>query len=201
MSKNKNGDFSSKSTMKITATETSRKVEFEIPKEEQENVTAGLLKNNHLRDLYKDYCILNQEFLRYVLSCSNLTGTPLKILIFLISVMDKENKVLTDYKEIGTALKMNPKQADNGLRALVKAKIVIKRKGFDVFRRNEIALNYDILNPQLAFKNKSTKQNVAFHKALMNQETPYIKQYNTDGHLDFVNTETGEIFITKRLIK
>lgn len=201
MSKNKNGDFSSKSTMKITATETSRKVEFTIPKEEQENVTAGLLKNNHLRDLYKDYCILNQEFLRYVLSCSNLTGTPLKILIFLISVMDKENKVLTDYKEIGTALKMNPKQADNGLRALVKAKIVIKRKGFDVFRRNEIALNYDILNPQLAFKNKSTKQNVAFHKALMNQETPYIKQYNTDGHLDFVNTETGEIFITKRLIK
>lgn len=198
MGKNKKGDFSSKSSMKITATETSRKIEFEIPKEEQENVTAGLLKNNHLNGLYRDYCILNQEFLRYVLSCSNLTGTPLKILLFLISVMDKENKVLTDYKEIGSALKMNPKQADNGLRALIKAKIVIKRKGFDVFRRNEIALNYDILNPQLAFKNKSTKENVALHKALIVQETPYIKQYNTDGNIDLINSETGEIFITNR---
>ena len=58
----------SKSTIKLTQTETSKTVEFSIPNEEAENVTAGLLKNNHLRGLYSDYCILNQEFLGYIVS-------------------------------------------------------------------------------------------------------------------------------------
>ena len=62
MRKDKEGNFTSKSTTKISATETSRKVEFEIPNNEIGNVTAGIFKVNHLKGLYQDYCILNQEF-------------------------------------------------------------------------------------------------------------------------------------------
>ena len=49
MGKDRNGNYKSKSTMKVVATEVSRKVEFEIPENEQNEVTAGLIKNNHLR--------------------------------------------------------------------------------------------------------------------------------------------------------
>ena len=69
------------STIKLTQTETSKTVEFSIPNEEAENVTAGLLKTNHLRGLYSDYCILNQEFLKYVFS-SHLPAVQMKIFFF-----------------------------------------------------------------------------------------------------------------------
>ena len=54
----------------------------------------------------------------------------------------------------------------------------------------------------MAFKDKSTKENITKHKALMSQETPYIKQYNTGGDIDLVNIQTGEVFETvKQFIK
>jgi hypothetical protein len=62
----------------------------------------------------------------------------------------------------------------------------------------EYEINYDCINPQFAFKNKSTRENITKHKALMAQETPYIKQYNTDGDIDLINTQSGEIFETQK---
>ena len=81
------------STIKLTQTETSKTVEFSIPNEEAENVTAGILKKNHLRGLYADYCILNQEFLKYITSLK-LKPAEYRILFLVMSEMDKENKVL-----------------------------------------------------------------------------------------------------------
>ena len=83
----------SNATLKLTQTETSKTVEISIPNEEAENVTAGILKKNHLRGLYADYCILNQEFLKYITSLK-LKPAEYRILFLVMSEMDKENKVL-----------------------------------------------------------------------------------------------------------
>jgi hypothetical protein len=198
MAKDRNGGFESKSTMKVTATETSRRVEFEIPQEEQENVTAGLLKNNHLRGLYDDYCILNQEFLSYVVSCK-LTGIQSRMLFFLMSEMDKENKILLNndllIKEIGGT----KKSIIDATARLENLKIIVRQKLGTA--RYEYQIRYDMINPQMAFKNKSSRENVQQHKALIQQEAPYMKQWNTDGNIDLINSSTGEIFETKIVVK
>lgn len=198
MAKDRNGGFESKSTMKVTATETSRKVEFEIPENEQGSVTAGLLKNNHLRGLYDDYCILNQEFLSYVVSCK-LTAIQSRMLFFLMAGMDKENKVLLNNQILIKEIGGTEKSIISSVQTLEKYKIIVREKLGTA--RYEYQIRYDMINPQMAFKNKSSRENVTQHKALMNQETPYIKQYNTDGNLDFINTDTGEVFDTKVVFK
>ncbi len=181
------------STIKLTQTETSKTVEFSIPNEEAENVTAGLLKTNHLRGLYSDYCILNQEFLKYVVS-SHLTAVQMKMIFLLMSEMDKENKVLLNNDLLIKRLKTTKMSVIESVKKLVFLKIIVRQK-LDV-SKYEYQINYDILNPQMAFKDKSTKENITKHKALMEQESPYIKQYNTDGNLDLINKNTGEIFDT-----
>jgi hypothetical protein len=187
------------STIKLTQTETSKTVEFLIPNEEAENVTAGLLKTNHLRGLYSDYCILNQEFLKYVVS-SHLTAVQMKMIFLLMSEMDKENKVLLNNDLLIKRLKTTKMSVIESVKKLVFLKIIVRQK-LDV-SKYEYQINYDILNPQMAFKDKSTKENITKHKALMSQETPYIKQYNTGGDIDLVNIQTGEVFETvKQFIK
>ena len=187
------------STIKLTQTETSKTVEFSIPNEEAENVTAGLLKTNHLRGLYSDYCILNQEFLKYVVS-SHLTAVQMKMIFLLMSEMDKENKVLLNNDLLIKRLKTTKMSVIESVKKLVFLKIIVRQK-LDV-SKYEYQINYDILNPQMAFKDKSTKENITKHKALMSHETPYIKQYNTGGDIDLVNIQTGEVFETvKQFVK
>jgi predicted transcriptional regulator len=198
MKKDKNGGFRSESKTKVTATETSRKVEFEIPNEEAQNVTAGLIKNNHLRGMYNDYCILNQEFLKYVLTIG-LKGRAWEVFIFLLYRMDKENKILLNNAVLAKSLNQTEGQVSKAISMLMKNKIVLRQKLST--SKYEYELNYDILNPQLAFKNKSDFHSVQSHKALIHQESPYIKQWNTDGDLDMINAETGEVFETKKMLK
>jgi hypothetical protein len=181
------------STIKLTQTETSKTVEFSIPNDEAENVTAGLIKNNHFKGLYTDYCILNQEFLKYVITCK-LSGLQSNMLFLIISEMDKENKVLLNNDLFIKKLKASERSVITSMLKLIELKIVIKQK-IDV-QKYEYKINYDCINPQFAFKNKGTKENITKHKALINQETPYVKQYNTDGNIDLINNQNGEIFET-----
>lgn len=185
----------SNSTIKLTQKETSKTIEISIPNDEAEDVTAGILQKNHLRGLYSDYCILNQEFLKYVVSC-HLTGLQTNMIFLLMSEMDKENKVLLNNDIFIMKLKATKKTVINAVNKLTELKIIVKQK-FGV-SKYEYQINYDILNPQLAFKEKGTKDNVYKHKVLIKQETPYLKQYNTDGDIDFVNTMTGEVFATEK---
>jgi hypothetical protein len=111
-----------------------------------------------------------------------------------MSKMDKENKVLLNNDLFIKKLKMTEKSVINGVKGLYSYKIILRQK-HDV-GKYEYELNYNILNPQFAFKNKSTKENIVQHKALITQETPYIKQYNTEGDIDLINTQNGEIFET-----
>jgi DNA-binding Lrp family transcriptional regulator len=183
------------STIKLTQTETSKTVEFSIPNEEAENITAGLIKNNHLKGLYTNYCIVNQEFLSYILSLK-LSGIPSNILFFFLSQMDKENKILINNKILMKVINASEPSIIKALKTLEKQKVIIKIKY--AMSKYEYEINYDCINPQFAFKNKSTRENITKHKALMAQETPYIKQYNTDGDIDLINTQSGEIFETQK---
>ena len=183
----------SKSTIKLVQKETEKTVEINIPNEEADDVTAGLLKNNHLRGLYKDYCILNQEFLKYVLSCG-LTGKQYTILMFLLSQMDKENKVLINNKMLSDQLKMNEKAVIRDMGKLIKTGIIIRQKlGVS---RYEIEINYDMINPYMAFKNKASRENVSAHKKLIEQEKPYIRQTTIEGKVDYINSN-GDVFLTE----
>ena len=187
----------SKSTIKLTQTESSKTIEFSIPNEESENVTAGLLKTNHLRGLYSNYCILNQEFLKYI-SSLKLKPAEYRILILLMSEMDKENKILLNNTLIIRKLEMTEMTVIKAVQGLISYKIILRQK-FGV-SKYEYELNYDILNPQFAFKNKVNRENVAKHKALITQETPYIKQYNTEGNIDLIETKTNMIFETIKIV-
>jgi hypothetical protein len=183
------------STIKLTQTETSKTVEFSIPNDESENITAGLLKNNHFKGLYSDYCILNQEFLKYIVS-SHLTAVQMKMIFLIMSEMDKENKVLLNNDLFIKKLNSTKKSIIEAEKKLVSLKVIVKQN-LDV-QKYEYQINYDILNPQFAFKNKGTKENIEKHKVLITQETPYIKQYNIEGDIDLVNSNTGEVFDTQK---
>ena len=111
------------STIKLTQTETSKTVEFSIPNDEAENVTAGLLKNNHFKGLYSDYCILNQEFLKYIVS-SHLTAVQMKMIFLIMAEMDKENKVLLNNDLFIKKLKTTKKSVIEAEKKLVALKAV-----------------------------------------------------------------------------
>lgn len=181
----------SNAKLSLEQTETTRKITIDIPNEETEKITAGIIKNNHLRGLYSDYCILNQEFLSYVLSC-NLSQAQYKLFIYFISQMDRENKVLINNQLLINKFNLSEPTVISSLKKLVSKGIIIKQK-LNV-SNYEIQINYDILNPALAFKDKANKENVMKHKGLMSKTIPYIKQMNIYGGIDLINSETGEVF-------
>jgi DNA-binding Lrp family transcriptional regulator len=186
-------NYKTNATISLEQQETTRRVIIDIPKEEIGKVSPTILKNNYLRNLYADYCILNQEFLSYVVSC-NLSKVQLSLLFFLMSEMDRENKILINNELLVKKLGATEKTIIEAIKKLTEKKIVIRQK-LGV-ARYELQINYDILNPQLAFKNKATKENVKAHKALMAQETPYIKQQNIFGDIDLMHPNSGEVFYT-----
>jgi DNA-binding Lrp family transcriptional regulator len=183
-----------KSNAKITLEqeETKKRVIFDIPPDEPDTI-AGLLKANNLWGLYADFCILNQEFMSYVVSC-NLSKVQLNMVFFLMSEMDRDNKILINNEILVKRLGATEKTIIEAIKKLTEKKIILKQK-LGV-ARYEIQVNYDMINPQLAFKNKATKENVKAHKNLIRQETPYIKQENLFGDIDLLHPDTGEVFYT-----
>lgn len=184
-------NFKSKATISLEQKETTRRVTIDIPNNEAENVTAGVLKNNHLRNLYFDFCIINQEFLSYVLSC-NLSQAQYKLLVFLMSKMDKENRIFINNQILMEKLSISEKTAIEAVKKLTQKKIIVKQKiGVSNY---ELQINYDILNPQFLFKNKATRENVEKHRGLIEHLTPYVKQKNIAGGVDLIDSDSGEVF-------
>lgn len=190
------GDFKSRATISLEQKETTRRVTIDIPNREVEDVTAGVLKNNHLRNLYSNFCIVNQEFLSYVISC-NLSQAQYKLLIFLISEMDKENRIFINNQILMEKLSISEKTAIDAVKKLTQKKIIVRQKlGVGNY---ELQINYDILNPQFLFKNKATRENVKAHRGMIEHLTPYIKQKNTNGGIDLIDTDSGELFHTTHI--
>ncbi len=63
---------------------------YKFDGEQAENLDMTPILKNHLKQgkIYDSFCILNQEFLKYILHCK-LTKNEYMILIFLLSYMDK----------------------------------------------------------------------------------------------------------------
>lgn len=184
-------NFNSKATISLEQKETTRRVTIDIPNNEAEDVTAGILKNNHLRNLYSNFCIINQDFLSYVLSC-NLSQAQLKLLVFLISEMDKENRIFINNQILMEKLSISEKTAIDAVKKLTQKKIIVRQKiGVSNY---EMRINYDILNPQFLFKNKATRENVTKHRGLIEHLTPYVKQKNIAGGVDLIDSDNGEVF-------
>lgn len=193
MKTTREGNFT-KTKTKITATETTRKVEFEIPNHELDDTTAVLMKRNHQRGLYDDFFTLNQDFLSYVLTIG-LSGKDWEVFVFFMSVMDYGNKILMNQETVMRNTGLSQSQVSRALTKLKKNKVILEKKLNTA--KYEISFNYDIINPQMAFKGKATKERVKEHKALIEQESPYFKQYNLDGDIDLINGD-GEVFKTIR---
>lgn len=161
---------------------------------------ALLLPKNHLKQgkMYDDFCILNQEFLKYIISLK-LSVSEYRILMFLLSYMDKQNKIIIDAEMIEYHLGINATNVNKYIKKLEKHKIIYKRN-LGYRKGAEVLLNFDVISPHMAFKNKGSFENVSEHKSLMRKDTPYIKQLNLNGDLDFINPDTGEVFhVVKKL--
>ncbi len=153
------------------------------------------IKKNHLKQgkIYDSFCILNQEFLKYILSCK-LSISEYKILMFLLSYMDMDNKIIIDAEMIEYNLGIGSTNVNKYIKKLQDKKIIYKRN-LGYRKGAEVLLNFDIISPHMAFKNKNNHDNVAKHKSLMRSDLPYVKQANLiTGGVDLINPETGEVF-------
>jgi hypothetical protein len=164
---------------------------------------AKINKVNHLRQgkIYNDFCILNQEFLRYIISI-NLSKNEYNILMFLLSYMDKDNKIIIDSQMIEHHLSINSSNVNKYIKKLEDSKVIYKRNlGYK--KGQEVLLNFDIISPHMAFKNPNKNEHVVDHKRLMeSNERPYIRQINAfTNEIDFINPGTGEVFHTSPKIK
>ena len=168
---------------------------YKFDGEQAETHDVVPLPKNHLKQgkIYNDFCILNQEFLKYIISC-NLTKNEYKILMFLLSYMDKENRIIIDAEMIEYNLNIGSSNVNKYISKLEDKKIIYKRN-LGYRKGAEVLLNFDIISPHMAFKNKNNFSNVNEHKKLMNSDVPYIRQKNMlTGATDLINPNTGEVF-------
>lgn len=164
------------------------------------NYEPKLSKTNHLRQgkMYDDFCIINQEFLKYIVSIK-LTKNEYSILMFLLSYMDNDNKIIIDAEMIEYHLGIGRTNVNKYITKLEDKKVIYKRN-LGYRKGQEVLLNFDIISPHLAYRNANNKENVQYHKRLMiNKESPYQKQINafTD-EIDYINPDTGEVFHTSK---
>lgn len=168
---------------------------YKIEGSDIENLEIIPLPKNHLKQgkIYDSFCILNQEFLKYILSCK-LSISEYKILMFLLSYMDKENKIIIDAQMIEYNLGIGSTNVNKYIKKLQDKKIIYKRN-LGYRKGAEVLLNFDIISPHMAFKNKNNFENVSTHKKLMQSDLPYIRQKNLlTGATDLIDPKTGEVF-------
>tara|TARA_B100000683_G_scaffold266785_1_gene299587 strand:+ start:296 stop:871 length:576 start_codon:yes stop_codon:yes gene_type:complete len=166
-----------------------------VDQEEIGDYEAKLTKSNPLRQgkIYDDFCVLNQEFLKYILHCK-LTKNEHQILLFLLSYMDKDNKIIIDAEMIEYHLKIGASNVNKYVKTLEEKKIIYKRN-LGYRKGAEVLLNFDIISPHMVYKNPNKKEKVTEHKELMSSNpVPYIRQRNLfDNSIDMVDPETGEV--------
>jgi hypothetical protein len=168
--------------------------------EEIGNYEPRLTKRNHLKQgkIYDDFCFINQEFLKYILSIK-LTKNEYSILLFLLSYMDNDNKIIVDAEIIEYHLGIGKTNVNKYISKLEDKKVIYKRNlGYK--KGQEVLLNFDIISPHFAYRNPNSQEKVSSHKSLMNiKESPYQKQTNAfTNEIDYINPATGEVFHTSK---
>jgi len=173
-------------------------ITYKMEGDDTQNYDVIPFPKNHLKQgkIYNDFCVLNQEFLKYVISCK-LTKNEYLLLLFLLSYMDKENKIIIDSEMIEYNIGLNKTHVNKYVKKLQGHKIIYKRN-LGYRKGAELLLNFDIISPHMAFKNKNNFTNVQSHKRIMANDIPYQRQQNLlTGSVDLINPETGEIFYSE----
>ncbi len=173
-----------------------RKYEHTVVLDDIDEYDVYVNQKNHLKQgkIYNDFCMLNQEFLKYILSLK-LVKSEYDILFFLLSYMDHQNKIIIDAEMISYNTGINQTNVNKYIAKLVQNKVIYKRNlGYK--KGVEVLLNFDIISPHMTFKAKNNKENVDTHKQIMRlKEVPYIRQPNMfSNSIDYINPETGEVF-------
>ncbi len=176
-----------------------RRVEHRVylPEDEGYYKEVKVSNVNALRQgkLYDDFCVLNQEFLKYLLSLP-LTKNDYRILMFLLSYMDKENRIIVDAEMIEHNLGISKTHVNKHITKLEKQKVIYKRN-LGYRKGQELLINFDIISPHMSFKNNNGFEAVNHHKQLMRIDPPYMKQRNIEGGVDYINQD-GEVFHSTR---
>jgi predicted transcriptional regulator len=177
---------------------TKLKYEHTIMVDDLDEYDVHVSHKNHLKQgkIYNDFCMLNQEFLKYILSLK-FSKVEYDILFFLLSYMDHQNKIIIDAEMISYNIGVNQTNVNKYIAKLVKNKVIYKRNlGYK--KGVEVLLNFDIISPHMTFKAKNNKENVDLHKQIMRlKEVPYIRKPNMfQNSIDYINPETGEVFHT-----
>lgn len=177
--------------------ETERKRIIELEDGEHLNIK----RNNPMRGLYEDFFILNQKFLKYVIA-RNLTGRQSKILFYLLSEMQQQNKIVTNGRIIGEALTIHQSHVLNDLKVLEDYGIIFRHK-LGMYQ-TEIGLNYDaiehdMVSPLFGYKGASNSKQIQDHRDKINALTPYAEvQQLKEGKTDFVDKKTGEVLFSEK---
>jgi len=175
-----------------------RKYEHTVMVDDVDEYDVYVNHKNHLKQgkIYNDFCMLNQEFLKYILSLK-FSKVEYDILFFLLSYMDHQNKIIVDAEMIAYNIGVNQTNVNKYIGKLVKNKIIYKRN-LGYRKGVEVLLNFDIISPHMTFKAKNNRENVELHKQIMRaKEIPYIRQANMfHNSIDYINPETGEVFHT-----
>lgn len=175
-----------------------RKYQHTIVVDDADEYDVYASQKNHLKQgkMYNEFCVLNQEFLKYILHV-NLTKVEYDILIFLLSYMDMNNKVIIDAEMISYNLGVSQTNANKYVNKLIKQKLIYKRN-LGYRKGAEVLINFDIISPHMAYKAKNDRENVEHHKQLMrSKEQPYVRQVNLlSNSIDYIDPATGEVFHT-----
>lgn len=143
-------------------------------------------------NLYNDFATVNLEFFRW-LSMQKLTARKCRILHYLFSKMNFDNRVIITNKEIQEELKIYKTNLSNDLKDLIEKGILLRSKvGIKSY---EVRLNLDsiYINQQAIYKGKRSSQNIKSHKELIERNSPYYLQPDLFGGASIVDKKTGEM--------
>lgn len=162
--------------------------------ENQTNQIINIFLANHkeLKGLFFDFAIVNLEFFKW-LSTQRITGRQCRVLHYLISKMQFENKVTITHQEVSQELKIARSNLSNDLHSLEDRGIIMREKIASKVYEVKLNLSSMYLNHAMIYKgNPKDRVKVKEHKYLASLNVPYHQRKNVFGDYDIINKQTGE---------
>lgn len=146
-----------------------------------------------LKGLYNDFSVMNLEFFKW-LSTQRLSGRQCRILFYLISKMQFENRVTITHREIYEEMKIHKGNLYDDLRKLIDKKVIMRQKVASATYELRLNLGNMYINQALAYKGKANDtKKVKEHKALAIDNLPYNLQRNLFGDFDILDKKTNKV--------
>lgn len=163
--------------------------------ENQTNQIINIFVANQkeLKGLFYDFAIVNLEFFKW-LSTQKISGRQCRILHYLISKMQFENRVTITHQEVSQQLKIYKSDLSKELKKLEERCIIMREKIASKTYEVKLNLACMYLNQAMIYKgNPKDRKKVKEHKYLASLNVPYHQRKNLFGDYDIIDKETGEI--------